>query len=117
MTESSQEITLRNHKENDVTVDVVETIPAGEWTIEKKSHEFVKKDAQTAVFTVAIPKDGEVKVTYTVRTQLEKRFPMGATGQRMRGMRGMAAMPAPADDAEEAVDNTGDASQPAVPVQ
>ena len=66
--ESAYEITLRNHKEIDVTVDVVEPMP-GDWRILEKSHEFVKKDARTAVFSIPVPKDGEVKLTYSVQVR------------------------------------------------
>ncbi len=66
--ESAYEITLRNHKEIDVTVDVVEPMP-GDWRILEKSHEFVKKDARTAVFSILVPKDGEVKLTYRVQVR------------------------------------------------
>ncbi|MFA6244708.1 MAG: hypothetical protein WC655_27435 [Candidatus Hydrogenedentales bacterium] len=68
LTETSFEIILRNHKAADVSVDVVEPL-TGDWTIVTKSHEFTKKDANTAVFTLAVPKDGEVKLTYTVRVK------------------------------------------------
>jgi hypothetical protein len=66
--ESVYEITLRNHKETDITVDIIEPMP-GDWTILEKSHEFVKKDARTAVFSIPVPKDGEVKVTYKARVK------------------------------------------------
>jgi len=66
--ESAYEITLRNHKEIDVTVDVVEPMP-GDWRILEKSHEFVKKDARTAVFSIPVPKDGEVKLMYRVQVR------------------------------------------------
>jgi len=66
--ESSYEITLRNHKESAIVVDVVEPMP-GDWQILEKSQEFVKKDARTAIFSVPIAKDGEVKVTYRVRVK------------------------------------------------
>jgi hypothetical protein len=63
--ESAYEIKIRNHKETDVTVDIVEPMP-GDWEMREKSQDFVKKDARTAVFTVAVPKDGEAVVTYRV---------------------------------------------------
>jgi len=66
--ESAFEITLRNHKTTDITVDVVEPMP-GDWRVLEKSHEFVKKDARTAIYSVAVPKDGEVKVTYRVQVK------------------------------------------------
>jgi hypothetical protein len=64
--ESAYEIMIRNHKESDVVVDVVEELD-NDWTILTKSHEFVKKDARTAVFSLPVPKDGETVLTYTVR--------------------------------------------------
>lgn len=66
--ESTYEITLRNHKESNITVDIVEPMP-GDWRILEKSHDFVKKDARTAVFSVPVAKDGEVKVTYSVQVR------------------------------------------------
>ncbi|MFA6243101.1 MAG: DUF4139 domain-containing protein [Candidatus Hydrogenedentales bacterium] len=66
LTESSFEITLRNHKESDISVDIVEPM-SSDWQIVVSSMPHKKKDAQTAVFTVPIPKDGETKLTYTAR--------------------------------------------------
>lgn len=68
MFESSYEIVVRNHKESDISVDIVEPMQ-GDWEIVNPSHEFKKKDAYTAVFTVGVPADGETKVTYTVRVR------------------------------------------------
>ena len=66
--ESAFEIKIRNHKDADVSVDIVE--PMGEdWTILEKSHEYKKKDARTAMFSVAVPKNGETVVTYRVRVK------------------------------------------------
>lgn len=64
--ESAYEIVVRNHKESDIAVDIVEPMP-GDWIVLEKSQEFVKKDAHTAVFTVPVAKDGEAKVMYRVR--------------------------------------------------
>ena len=66
--ESAFEITLRNHKESDVVVDVVEPMP-GDWRIYDESQPYEKKDAQTAIFRVPVAKDGEAKVTYQVRVR------------------------------------------------
>ena len=66
--ESEFEIKIRNHKENDIVVDIVEPM-TGDWRILKKSHDFVKKDARTAVFPVPVAKDGETVVTYRVRVK------------------------------------------------
>ncbi|MBI5867569.1 MAG: DUF4139 domain-containing protein [candidate division Zixibacteria bacterium] len=64
--EDDVEITLRNHKETSVAVLVVEHF-WGDWTITQTSSEYVKKDARTAEWTVSVPKDGELKLQYTVR--------------------------------------------------
>ncbi len=64
--ESEYEVTIRNHKEEEISVQILETIP-GDWTVVSQSHKFTKVDAFTARFDVDVPKDGEVKVRYRVR--------------------------------------------------
>ncbi len=64
--EASFEISLRNHKKEDVVVRVVEPIP-GEWKILSTSHEYKKTEAFTAEFNIPVPKDKETKLTYRVR--------------------------------------------------
>ena len=64
--EAAFEISLRNHKKEDVVVKVVEPIP-GDWKMLSSSHEFTKSEAFTAEFLVPVQKDGETKVTYRVR--------------------------------------------------
>lgn len=66
--ESSYEITLRNHKDTAVTVDVVERAP-GDWEILSKSHDFERRDASTIVFPVEVPADGEAVLTYRIRVR------------------------------------------------
>jgi len=66
--ESAYEIKIRNHKQNDITVDVVEPMTE-DWTILEKSHEFVKKDARTAVFSLPVPVNGETVLKYRVRVK------------------------------------------------
>jgi hypothetical protein len=66
--ESAYEISIRNHKEQDIVVDIVEPMP-GDWEMVSASQDHEKKDARTAVFHVAVPKDGEAKVTYRVRVR------------------------------------------------
>ncbi|MFP4173943.1 MAG: DUF4139 domain-containing protein [Candidatus Hydrogenedentota bacterium] len=68
VTESSFEITLRNHKDADVTVDVVENIQ-GDWEILDSSHEYEHRDARTAVFSLDVPSRGETVLTYDVRVR------------------------------------------------
>jgi len=67
--ESEWEIVLRNHKEEEVSVGVIEPL-FGNWKVISNSHPFTKVDAHTIRFDVKVPKDGEVKVTYRVRVGL-----------------------------------------------
>ncbi len=64
--EASFEISLRNHKKEDVVVKVVEPVP-GDWKMLSSSHAYVKTEAFTAEFNISVPKDQEVKLTYRVR--------------------------------------------------
>lgn len=62
------EIVIRNHKDMDITVDVIEPMH-GDWDILKSSIQHEKKDAYTAIFHVSVPKDGESKLTYRVQVK------------------------------------------------
>jgi hypothetical protein len=64
--EAAFEISLRNHKKENVVVKVIEPIP-GEWTMLSASHEHRKTEAFTAEFNIPVEKDKEVKLTYRVR--------------------------------------------------
>ncbi len=64
--EASFEISLRNHKKEDVIVKVVEPIP-GDWEMRGSSHKHIKTEAFTAEFNIHVPKDKETKLNYTVR--------------------------------------------------
>lgn len=64
--EVSYEVSLRNHKDEDVTIASIQRI-WGDWKILESSHEWEKEDAWTAVWYVDVPKDGEVTITYTIR--------------------------------------------------
>jgi hypothetical protein len=60
-------IKLRNHKKEAVTFTVVEHLYRwSNWEIRKPSLPFVKKDSRTAEFSVEVPADGEVEVSYAV---------------------------------------------------
>ncbi|MDH7601529.1 MAG: DUF4139 domain-containing protein [Armatimonadota bacterium] len=65
--EESFEVKIRNHKASPVEVKVIDHVWS-DWKVVKSSHEYTKKDAHTIEFPVNVPKDGEVKVTYTIRT-------------------------------------------------
>jgi hypothetical protein len=60
------EISLRNHKKEDVVVKVVEPM-MGDWRILDSSLAYKKEDAFTVSFSVPVPKDKEVKLTYRAR--------------------------------------------------
>jgi len=66
--EESFEIELRNHKDDDVQVRVVEHLFRwSEWEIVESNSDHQKKDARTIEFPIQVPADGETTVTYTVR--------------------------------------------------
>lgn len=64
--EEDYEISLRNHKEEDVVVRVVDH-PRGFWTVTTTTHEFEKVEANRIEFDVPVAVDDEVLVHYTVR--------------------------------------------------
>jgi hypothetical protein len=66
--ESTWEISLRNHKDTDVEVEDVEPI-GGDWTVTQSSLPWVRKDAFTFTFTARIPARKETKITYTARVR------------------------------------------------
>jgi hypothetical protein len=66
--ESAWEVELRNRKDDDVQIEVVE--PAGgEWEIVSSSHEYRQIDAGTFAFDIDVPARSEVAVTYRVRVR------------------------------------------------
>ncbi len=67
--ESEWEVTLRNHKEENVKVGIVEPL-YGNWTVISNSHPYEKVDAFTIRFNIDVPKDKEVKVKYRIRVGL-----------------------------------------------
>ena len=62
------EISLRNHKKEAVTVEVVEPMP-GDWDVIRASHPHEKIQAFTAQWKIPVPKDGETKLTYRIRVR------------------------------------------------
>ncbi|MBU7022838.1 MAG: DUF4139 domain-containing protein [Theionarchaea archaeon] len=64
--EISYEVSLRNHKADDITVTVLDHF-WGEWRITESSHDWNQEDAYTAVWHINVAADGEVTLTYTVR--------------------------------------------------
>lgn len=64
--EAAYEISLRNHKKEDVVVKVIEPIP-GDWMMLGSSHAYKKTEAFTAEFSIPVSKDKETRLTYRVR--------------------------------------------------
>ena len=62
------EITLRNHKKEAVTVEVIEPMP-GDWEILRASHPHEKIQAFTALWKIPVPKEGEAKLAYRIRVR------------------------------------------------
>jgi len=67
--ESEWEITLKNHKDEDVVVNIIESL-FGNWSVVDSSHPYIKKDAFAIKFDVEVPKDTEVMVKYRLRVGL-----------------------------------------------
>lgn len=66
VSESAWEISLRNHKDTEATVEVYEPV-GGDWEITQESQPHVKMDAHTFTFNPKIAARGTVKITYRVR--------------------------------------------------
>ena len=60
------EVSLRNHKKEDIKVWVEEPIP-GDWEMLSNTHPFEKLQAHLIRFEAPVPKDKEVKVKYRIR--------------------------------------------------
>jgi len=61
---SSYRVTIRNHKDEDIVVSVVENL-AGDWRIEEASHDYVKESSSRVRFDVPVAKKGSADLTYT----------------------------------------------------
>jgi len=66
--ESAWEIELRNHKDEDVEVEVREPA-SGDWEIVSESQKHKKEDARTFSYTVKIPARKSTKISYKVRVR------------------------------------------------
>ncbi len=66
--ETEWEVQIRNHKEEPVTVEIIEPIPA-DWKILTSTHEYEKVEAHTLKFTVTVPADGKDTVKYRVKVK------------------------------------------------
>jgi hypothetical protein len=66
--EFEYEITLRNHKDGPITVEVNEPI-GGDWEMLNSSYKFAKTAAFAAQFSVPVDKDGTSELKYRVRVR------------------------------------------------
>ena len=64
--ESSYKVEIRNHKDEDVVVSVVEVIP-GDWEVTTNSHKFEKESSNRVRFDVPVQTKGSTELTYSVR--------------------------------------------------
>ncbi|MGQ9477660.1 MAG: DUF4139 domain-containing protein [Candidatus Bipolaricaulia bacterium] len=62
-------ITLKNHKDKDVVIEVLEHL-RGDWAILQSTPEYRKVEAGTVEFAVPVAAGGEAQVTYIVEYQL-----------------------------------------------
>jgi hypothetical protein len=61
------EIKLKNHKEEDIVVTVIESTPGWyEWHITRSNFEYKKVDAYKVEFQIPVKSDGEETLTYTI---------------------------------------------------
>jgi hypothetical protein len=68
VSESTWQIDLRNHKDEDVEVMLVEPV-GGDWQIVSSSHPFQQVDAWTFTLTPEVEANGETRVEYRVRVR------------------------------------------------
>ena len=66
--ELEYQITLRNHKESAVTVEVREPI-GGDWEVLNSNFKWTKLDATTLGFSIPVEKDGRATLDYRVRVK------------------------------------------------
>jgi len=68
VSESTWRIDLRNHKEDDVEVMIVEPV-GGDWEIISSTHAWERTDAWTFTMQPEVEADGETRVEYRVRVR------------------------------------------------
>jgi hypothetical protein len=68
VSESTWRIDLRNHKEDDVEVTLVEPV-GGDWQILSSTHPYQQTDAWTFTMTPEVPANGSTRVEYRVRVR------------------------------------------------
>jgi hypothetical protein len=66
--EMEYQITLRNHKDGPVTVEVREPI-GGDWEVVNSNYKWTKPDSSTIGFQIPVDKDGTATLDYRVRVK------------------------------------------------
>lgn len=66
--ESEWEVALRNHRESQEVVEVVER-PVGDWELLSSSQPVARRAARAFMFRVDVPAQGEAKIRYRVRVR------------------------------------------------
>jgi hypothetical protein len=66
--ETAWKIEVRNHKDEDVEVELVEPL-YGDWEVLESNLPYEKRDARTIVFAMPVAKDGTATCTYRVRVR------------------------------------------------
>ena len=66
--EMEYQITLRNHKNGPVTVEVREPI-GGDWEVVNSNYKWTKLDVSTIGFQIPVEKDGTATLDYRVRVK------------------------------------------------
>lgn len=62
---TTYEVSLRNHKDKEVTITAVEHAH-GEWKVISENFQHTKKDSTTFEYNVKVPARGEVKINYEI---------------------------------------------------
>jgi hypothetical protein len=68
LTEFEYQITLRNHKNSAVAVEVREPV-GGDWEVVNSNYKWTKLDATTIGFSIPVEKDGAATLDYRVRVK------------------------------------------------
>jgi len=64
-------ITLANRKDEAIEVEIIQTVGYRNWKVQNVSHPFAKLDASRVKFTVPVPANKEVVLTYTSKVELK----------------------------------------------
>ncbi len=64
-------ITLANRKDEAVEVEVIQVVGYRNWKVQDASHPYAKVDASRVKFTIPVPADSEVVLTYTARVNIK----------------------------------------------